>query len=175
MALDALTAIENFASGIFSSGINFLFTWGETLGFICLALLLTRARSTTAVPLSPRKFFGGLFACAAMVSLPSIINASGAQFGFHSTTFDAIAYVQPSTFGEAAGAANAVLSLARLAGVGFVHSGLNMYRMAGLEGHTALSSSESIRSATVKVVAGTALVFSPQLIDKLLASIGLAF
>lgn len=175
MTLDALTAIENFAAGVFNSGIRFLFIWGETLGFICLIALLTRARSTSAMPLSPGKFFGGLFACAAMVSLPSIINAAGAQFGFQSTTFDAIAYVQPSSFGEAAGAANAVLSLARLAGVGFVHSGLNMYRTSGLEGHTALSTSESVRSATVKVVAGTALVFSPQLIDKLLASLGLLF
>lgn len=175
MSVDALTAIENFAAGIFSSGINFLFTWGEMLGFICLALLLARASSKTAMPLSPGKFFGGMFACAAMVSLPSIINATGAQLGFHSTTFDAIAYVQPSTFGEAAGAANAVLSLARLAGVGFVYAGLNMYRMSGLEGHTALSASESVRAATVKVVAGTALVFSPQVIDAVLASLGLAF
>lgn len=175
MSVDALTAIENFAAGIFSSGINFLFTWGEMLGFICLALLLARANSKTAMPLSPGKFFGGMFACAAMVSLPSIINATGAQLGFHSTTFDAIAYVQPSTFGEAAGAANAVLSLARLAGVGFVYAGLNMYRMSGLEGHTALSASESVRAATVKVVAGTALVFSPQVIDAVLASLGLAF
>lgn len=175
MSVDALTAIENFAAGIFSSGINFLFTWGEMLGFICLALLLARASSKTAMPLSPGKFFGGMFACAAMVSLPSIINATGAQLGFHSTTFDAIAYVQPSTFGEAAGAANAVLSLARLAGVGFVYAGLNMYRMSGLEGHTALSASESVRAATVKVVAGTALVFSPQVIDAVQASLGLAF
>ncbi|ENC9605112.1 conjugal transfer protein TraQ, partial [Escherichia coli] len=28
MNMDALTAIENFASSIFSAGMDFLFTWG---------------------------------------------------------------------------------------------------------------------------------------------------
>lgn len=171
----ALTAIENFASGIFSSGIRFFFVWGEALGVVCLILLLVRARSQIAAPLSPGKFFGGQLICAAMVSLPSLINAAGAQVGFQSTSFDAIAYVPASTFGEASGAANAVLSLVRLSGVGFFLSGLNMYRRSSLDGHTALSASENNRAATVKVVAGTAMVFAPQLIDKLLASLKIAF
>lgn len=173
--MDALTAIENFASGIFSSGIRFFFVWGEALGVVCLILLLVRARSQTAAPLSPGKFIGGQLICAAMVSLPSLINAAGAQLGFQSTSFDAIAYVPASTFGEASGAANAVLSLVRLSGVGFFLSGLNMYRRSSLDGHTALSASENNRAATVKVVAGTAMVFAPQLIDKLLASLKIAF
>ena len=174
MAIDAITAIENLASGIFSSGINFLFTWGELIGVLGMIGLLARTRSQR-VPLAPGKFFLGLFACAAMVSLPSVINASGAQLGLRSTSFDAIAYVQPSSFGVAANAANAVLSLARLAGVGFVLSGLDMYRRSELDGHTALSSSENVRSATVKVFAGTALVFIPQVLDAVLKTIGLLF
>lgn len=174
MALDAVTAIENLASGIFTSGIDFLFAWGEMIGTFGMIGLLARRRSQR-VPVAPGKFFMGLFACAAMVSLPAIINASGAQFGFRATSFDAIAYVQPSSFGMAANAANAVLSLARLAGAGFVLSGLDMLRRSELEGHTALSSSESVRAGTVKVFAGTALVFSPQVIDAVLKSIGLLF
>ncbi|STI62594.1 IncI1 conjugal transfer protein TraQ [Escherichia coli] len=35
--------------------------------------------------------------------------------GFRADSFGPIAYVQPQTFGAAAGAANAVLSLAKLA------------------------------------------------------------
>ncbi|MCO5748497.1 conjugal transfer protein TraQ, partial [Citrobacter freundii] len=62
-----------------------------------------------------------------------------------------------------------------LAGVGFVYAALDMFRRSELEGHTALSSSESIRAATVKLMAGTAMVFSPQLIDAALATFGLAF
>ncbi|MCE6966356.1 conjugal transfer protein TraQ [Enterobacter sp. MW07] len=174
MAIDAITAIENLASGVFSSGINFLFTWGEMIGFFGMIGLLVRGRSNR-VPMAPGKMLLGLFACAAMVSLPAIINASGAQLGFRSTSFDAIAYVQPSSFGIAANAANAVLSLARLAGAGFALSGLDMLRRSELDGHTALSSSESVRSGTVKIVAGTALVFSPQVIDAVRNSIGLLF
>ncbi|EFC8033299.1 conjugal transfer protein TraQ, partial [Escherichia coli] len=45
MSIDALTAIENFASGIFSAGMEFLFTWGELLGIIGLIGHLMRARA----------------------------------------------------------------------------------------------------------------------------------
>ncbi|QXB24135.1 conjugal transfer protein TraQ [Lelliottia amnigena] len=172
MALDAVTLIENLASGVFSSGLNLLFTWAEMIGSFGLISLLAKQRFSRT-PLSPGLFSLGLFSCAAMVSLPSIINASGAQLGFGATSFDAIAYVQPSTFGVAAGAANAVLSIARLAGVGFALSSLDMFRRSALEGHTALSSSESIRAATVKLISGTGLVFSPQLIDAALNTLGL--
>lgn len=174
MALDAVTLIENLASGIFTAGLDLLFSWSEMIGFFGLIALLTRQRSSRN-PLSPGKFAIGLFFCAALVSLPSIINASGAQLGFGATSFDAIAYVQPATYGVAAGAANAVLSLVRLAGVGFVYAALDMFRRSELEGHTALSSSESIRAATVKLFAGTGMVFSPQLIDAALATLGLSF
>lgn len=36
MNMDALTAIENFASSIFSAGMDFLFTWGEFIGVISM-------------------------------------------------------------------------------------------------------------------------------------------
>ena len=43
MALDAVQLIENLASGIFSSGMNLLFTWSEMIGFFGLIALLVRA------------------------------------------------------------------------------------------------------------------------------------
>ena len=101
MALDAITLIENLASGIFTAGLDLLFSWSEMIGFFGLIALLVRQRSSRG-PLSPGRFAIGLFSCAALVSLPSIINASGAQLGFGATSFDAIAYVQPATYGVAA-------------------------------------------------------------------------
>ncbi|EBT2073420.1 conjugal transfer protein TraQ, partial [Salmonella enterica] len=44
MNTDALTAIEHFANGIFSAGMDFLFTWGEFLGVIGLIAHLARSR-----------------------------------------------------------------------------------------------------------------------------------
>ncbi|EMO8851854.1 conjugal transfer protein TraQ, partial [Escherichia coli] len=44
MNMDALTAIENFASSIFSAGMDFLFTWGEFIGVISMITLFARAR-----------------------------------------------------------------------------------------------------------------------------------
>ncbi len=72
--------------------------------------------------------------------------------GFRADSFGPIAYVQPQTFGAAAGAANAVLSLAKLAGVGFVMNGISIWRKAGLDGHTALSASESVSKGNVNLL-----------------------
>ncbi|MDZ7028237.1 conjugal transfer protein TraQ, partial [Escherichia coli] len=77
--------------------------------------------------------------------------------------------------GAAAGAVNAILSLAKLAGVGFVMNGISIWRKSLLDGHTALSSSESISKGNVKFVAGVLLVFIDRVIDASLASLGLAF
>lgn len=59
MALDAVTLIENLASGIFTAGLDLLFSWSEMIGFGLIALL-TRQRSSRS-PLSPGKFAIGLF------------------------------------------------------------------------------------------------------------------
>lgn len=115
MNMDALTAIENFASSIFSAGMDFLFTWGEFIGVISMITLFARARSAGPVKMSPGKFIAGMLTSCMLVSLPAMINAGGVQMGFRADSFGPIAYVQPQTFGAAAGAANAVLSLAKLA------------------------------------------------------------
>lgn len=111
MNMDALTAIENFASSIFSAGMDFLFTWGEFIGVISMITLFARARSAGPVKMSPGKFIAGMLTSCMLVSLPAMINAGGVQMGFRADSFGPIAYVQPQTFGAAAGAANAVLSL----------------------------------------------------------------
>ncbi|EOK0579296.1 conjugal transfer protein TraQ, partial [Escherichia coli] len=111
MSIDALTAIENFASGIFSAGMEFLFTWGELLGIIGLIGHLMRARAEGRHSMGPGKFIAGIVICGMLVALPSFINAGGTQMGFRADSFGPIAYVQPTTFGAAAGAVNAMLSL----------------------------------------------------------------
>ncbi len=96
--------------------------------------------------------------------------------GFRADSFGPIAYVQPQTFSAAAGAANAVLSLAKLAGVGFVMNGISIWRKAGLDGHTALSASESVSKGNVKFIAGVpAGLLSIVSSNALLASIGIVF
>ena len=175
MSIDALTAIENFASGIVSAGMEFLFTWGELLGIIGLIGHRMRARAAGRHSMGPGKFIAGIVICGMLVALPSFINAGGTQMGFRADSFGPIAYVQPTTFGAAAGAANAMLSLVKLAGVGFAMNGISIWRKSLLDGHTALSSSESISKGNVKFVAGVLLVFIDRVIDASLASLGLAF
>ncbi len=52
---------------------------------------------------------------------------------------------------------------------------ISIWRKSLLDGHTALSSSESISKGNVKFVAGVLLVFIDRVIDASLASLGLAF
>lgn len=85
MNMDALTAIENFASSIFSAGMDFLFTWGEFIGVLSMITLFARARSAGPVKMSPGKFIAGIFTSAMLVSLPAMINAGGVQMGFRLT------------------------------------------------------------------------------------------
>ncbi|MCV5863201.1 conjugal transfer protein TraQ, partial [Escherichia coli] len=80
---------------------------------------LMRARAEGRHSMGPGKFIAGIVICGMLVALPSFINAGGTQMGFRADSFGPIAYVQPTTFGAAAGAANAMLSLVKLAGVGF--------------------------------------------------------
>lgn len=58
MNMDALTAIENFASSIFSAGMDFLFTWGEFIGVISMITLFARARSAGPVKCLPEIYCG---------------------------------------------------------------------------------------------------------------------
>lgn len=68
MNMDALTAIENFASSIFSAGMDFLFTWGEFIGVISMITLFARARSAGPVKMSPGKFIAGMLTSCMLVS-----------------------------------------------------------------------------------------------------------
>lgn len=54
-------------------------------------------------------------------------------------------------------------------------NGISIWRKSLLDGHTALSSSESISKGNVKFVVGVLLVFIDRVIDASLASLGLAF
>lgn len=83
MSIDALTAIENFASGIFSAGMEFLFTWGELLGIIGLIGHLMRARAEGRHSMGPGKFIAGIVICGMLVALPSFINAGGTHSAEH--------------------------------------------------------------------------------------------
>ncbi|KAF0661305.1 hypothetical protein L244_31825, partial [Salmonella enterica subsp. enterica serovar Worthington str. BCH-3194] len=72
MNMDALTAIENFASSIFSAGMDFLFTWGEFIGVISMITLFARARSAGPVKMSPGKFIAGSDTSMQLVNIPAI-------------------------------------------------------------------------------------------------------
>ena len=80
-----------------------------------------RARAEGRHSMGPGKFIAGIVIGGMLVALPSFINAGGTQMDSGADSFGPIAYVQPTTFGAAAGAANAMLSLVKLAGVGFCH------------------------------------------------------
>ena len=106
------------------------------------------------------KFIAGIVICGMLVALPSFINAGVPRWDSGQIPSAlSLMYNQPP-LGAAASAANAMLSLVKLAGVGFAMNGISIWRKSLLDGHTALSSSESISKGNVKFVAGVLLVLS---------------
>lgn len=176
MATDALSAIESFVSGVFEPSITFIVSWSTLIGIIGFTLVLVNANASAARgrPARPGMVASGLIFNTLLISLKPIINATGAQFGFSTTSFGAISYVSTGTFGEAAGAANAVLTILIPVGMSFFMQGVNTLRRSGLEGNTALSASESVAKGIKKIIFGTMMVFNTNVLDATISALNIS-
>lgn len=177
MSTDALSAIISFGNNIYSSGLSFLVSWSTFVGVAGFALVLASAhnRGNRGGQVYTGKTLLSLFFCAGLTCLKPLVNASGAQFGFEMTSFDSISWAPTSTFGQGAEAVNALLTVARLFGIGCFMGGLNTLRRSGLEGHTALSASENTSLGFGKIIFGTLLAFIDNVLDATLTSLNIHF
>ena len=96
MSIDAPTAIENFASGIFSAGMEFLFT-GRAAGDYRPDWSSDAPGQEGRHSMGPGKFIAGIVICGMLVALPSLHQCRGYQMGFRADSFGPIAamYNQP--------------------------------------------------------------------------------
>lgn len=173
---DAIQMLVNLANGLLSSFVNLAFTLG---GFFAVVGAITYlASSASAARKAPGQAQGGgktiawILLCGGLAGLDQMIGAGARQLGMQGASFDAISYVDVGTFGVAAEAANAALSLVRMVGVFFCLSGILSWRRSLKDGHTGLSASQDVSTGTLKFVIGVMCVCIPYMLDAVQKTLG---
>ncbi len=174
---DAIQMLVYFASNLQSALTSLAFTFG---GFFAVTgamfYLASNAGSSRKAPGHSNgagKVIVVLLLCGGLAGLDQMIGAAARQFGWQGATFDAISYVDVGTFGVAADAANAVLSLVRMLGVWFCLMGMLAWKRSLKDGHSGLTASQDVSTGTLKFVLGVFCVCSPYLLTALQNSLGL--
>ena len=166
--MDLLQMLVNVASDINQAGVNLVITLAGVTGVLgAMVYLMKHARPQTHRGTDGQggKLIAAILLCSCLVALKQVMNASAHQLGFGDVSFDAVAYVSTSTFGEGADAVNAVLTLVRLYGAVCFFRGLLRIRRALMDGHTGLSASDDVTAGINKVLLGTLLTCVTELLD----------
>lgn len=174
---DAVQILVSMANGLLTSFVNLIFTLGSLLAVVgAVTYLANNANASRKAPgqaQGPGKTIGWLLLCGGLAGLDQMIAAGARQLGWKGATFDAIKYVDISTYGVAADAANAVLTLVRMYGVFLALQGMLTWRRSLRDGHTGLSASEDVGKGTLKFILGVLCVCNPYLLDALQKTLGL--
>ncbi|MBD8165394.1 conjugal transfer protein TraQ [Erwinia persicina] len=173
---DGITMLSNLASGLLSAGINLALTLGVLFAVLGSGGYLARqswlARKAPGQSASGGSVVAMILLCGCLAGLDQIIGAAGRQMGWQ-VSFDAISYVDVGTFGQGAVAANALLTLLRMAGVWFALSGVRLWVRSRKDGHSGLTAANDVNSGTVKFIIGVMMVCSPYLLDAIKNSLGM--
>lgn len=178
MSTDAVSALVSFADNVYTSGTAFVVVLGALFGVVgAISVLSKESRLAQQVPghSGSGKVIVTLLICGMLVALEQMITRGATQLGWSGASFDQVSYVTESTFGVAAEAANAMLTLLRLLGFIYVFMGIMRIKRALKDGHTGLSAGEDVSSGFVRFILGVLAVCSPDLLDALQNSLGLAF
>jgi hypothetical protein len=176
MSKDGIQILVAFANGLLSAFVHLMLTLGTTFAVLGAVMFLANQASARKSPgQSPGmgKTIAWLLICGGLAGLDQVISAGARQLGWQGASFEAISYVNVSTFGVAADAANAVLTLVRMLGVMFALQGVMSWRRSLKDGHTGLSAGEDVSKGTIKFILGVLCVCNPYLLDALKKSMGL--
>jgi hypothetical protein len=174
---DAIQMLVNLSNNLLGSFVNLAFTLGSLLAVTgAVSYLATQASAARKAPGQTEgsgKVIAVLLLCGGLAGLDQMIGAAARQFGWQGATFTAISYVDVGTFGVAAKAANAVLSLVRMLGVFYALQGMLTWKRSLKDGHTGLSASQDVSMGTLKFILGVFCVCSPYLLSALQKSLSL--
>ncbi|EKS1073455.1 conjugal transfer protein TraQ [Cronobacter sakazakii] len=175
-SLDGITMLSNLASGLQGAGIRLALTLGVLFAVIGLAGFLARqswlARKAPGQTASGGSVVVWILLCASLAGLDQLLGAAARQLGWQ-VSFDAISYVNTSTFGQGAVAANALLTLLRMFGVWFALNGVMLWRRSRKDGHTGLTAGNDVNSGTIKFIIGVMMICNPYLLDSLQKTLGI--
>lgn len=173
---DAIQILVALANGLLSSFVQLMFSLGALFAVVGAVTYLAQHGSMSKAPGQTQgggKVIAWLLLCGGLAGLDQMIQAGARQLGWKGASFTAISYVDVATFGVAADAANAMLTLIRMLGVMFALQGLLSWRRSLKDGHTGLSAGEDVSKGTLKFILGVLCVCSPSLLDALKKSLGL--
>lgn len=174
---DAIQLLVNLSNNLLGSFVNLAFTLGGLFAVVGAVTYLVHnasvSRKAPGQATGSGKVIAWLLLCGGLAGLDQMIKAGARQLGWQGATFDAISYVDVGTFGVAADAANAVLTLVRMMGVFFALQGMLTWRRSLKDGHTGLSAGEDVSKGTLKFVIGVLCVCNPYLLDALKKSLGM--
>lgn len=174
---DAIQLLVNFAQGIQGAFTGLIFKLGVLFAVVgAVAYLVNNASAARKSPGQARgagSVVAWILLCGGLAGLDQMISAGARQVGWQGATFDAISYVDVGTYGVAADAANAVLSLVRMLGVMFALQGMLRWRRSLKDGHTGLSAGDDVSMGTLKFILGVLCVCNPYLLDALQRSLRL--
>jgi len=173
---DAIQILVTFAHGLLGAFVNLIFTLGAMFAVVGAVTYLAHqanARKTPSQNQGMGKPIAWLLLCGGLAGLDQVIGAGARQLGWQGASFEAISYVDVGTFGVAADAANAVLTLIRMLGVMFALQGVLSWRRSLKDGHTGLSAGEDVSKGTLKFILGVLCVCNPYLLNAAQKSLGL--
>jgi hypothetical protein len=173
---DAIQILVAFAHGLLGAFVHLMWTLGTlfaVIGSITYLAHQANARKAPAQSQGMGKTIALLLICGGLAGLDQVIGAGARQLGWQGASFDAISYVDVGTFGVAADAANAVLTLVRMLGVMFALQGMLSWKRSLKDGHTGLSAGEDVSKGTLKFIIGVLCVCNPYLLDAAQKSLGL--
>lgn len=176
--MDAIQALVSFAQGIFSGTLDLVWVLGSLLAITGAVSFLAKEVRLARLPQGGSgsgRIVAYLLFCAGLVGLQQIIGVGASQFGWNAVTFDAVSYVSTTTFGVAADAANAILTLVRALGVVFCLNGVLLFRRSLKDGHTGLSAGQDVSSGGVRFITGVLCICNPYLLDALQSSLGMTW
>ncbi|WP_330113620.1 conjugal transfer protein TraQ (plasmid) [Serratia marcescens] len=174
---DAIQLLVNLAHNVQGAFTRLGFTLAML--FAVVGAITFLAHHASASRKSPGQAAGGgkviawLLLCGGLAGLDQMIGAAARQVGWQGAIFDAISYVDVGTFGVAADAANAMLTLIRVFGVYIALQGMLTWRRSLKDGHTGLSASQDVSTGSLKFTLGIMMVCSPYLLDALQNSLGM--
>lgn len=173
---DAIQILVSLANGLLGAFVQLMFSLGALFAVVGAVIYLSQHASMKKAPGQDQgsgKVIAWLLLCGGLAGLDQMIQAGARQLGWKGATFNAISYVDVGTFGVAADAANAMLTLVRMLGVMFALQGLLSWRRSLKDGHTGLSAGEDVSKGTLKFILGVMCVCNPYLLDALKKTLGL--
>lgn len=173
-AIQMLVSLANNIDGAFTTLVLTLGGFFAVLGAIgYLAHTANTANKSHGKNPDSGKVIAWILLCGALGGLEQVVSAGARQLGWQGATFGAISYVDVGTFGVAAEAGNAVLTLIRTLGWFYALQGVLKWRRSLKDGHTGLSASQDVSTGTLKFTIGVMMVCSPNLLDALQKSLGM--